>query len=66
MGEAWTFRPTEGSKMIAEVDELLDETLTEMGAIEGDNNRVDSIEYAATMEKRMKQRELELESSTNF
>lgn len=46
-GEAWVFRPQEGSKMIAEVDELLDETLTEIGAIEGDNNRLDSVEYAA-------------------
>ena len=52
--EAWIFRPTHGSKMIAEVDELLDETLTEIGAIEQADMRLDSVEYAAEIDKRMK------------
>ena len=33
LAEAWIFRPMEGSRMLAEVDELLDETLTEIGTI---------------------------------
>lgn len=40
--------------MLAQVDELLDETLTEIGQIEGDSNRVDSYEYAVELERRMK------------
>ena len=43
--------------MIAEVDELLDETLTEIGAIEQADMRLDSVEYAAEIDKRMKERE---------
>jgi len=56
----------DGSKMLAEVDELLDETLTEMGTIDGDNNRVDSVEYAVELDKRMKFREQQMTSNTNF
>ena len=50
VGEAYVFRPQDGAKMIAEVDELLDETLTEIGAIEGDINRLDSVEYATQID----------------
>jgi len=46
--------------MLAEVDELLDETLTEIGTIDGDNNRVDSVRYAEEVEKRMRSREQEM------
>ena len=46
--------------MLAEVDEFLDETLTEIGAVETSNNRVDSVEYAEAFEKKVKQREQEL------
>jgi len=36
----------EGTKVLAEVDELLDETLTEIGPVEGElSKRVDSYEY---------------------
>ena len=59
-GAAWVFRPAEGSKGLAEVDELLDETLTEMGAIEDASpgaHRVDSVEYSKEMERRMKLRD---------
>ena len=52
--------------MIAEVDELLDETLTEIGQIEGDNNRLDSVEYAAQLDQRMKEREQQLTANVNF
>ena len=34
-GSAWIFRPSEHSKSLVEVDELLDETLTEIGEIVG-------------------------------
>ena len=45
--------------MLAEVDELLDETLTEIGTIEGEGaaNRLDSVEYAEQFDRRMKERE---------
>ena len=43
--------------MLAEVDELLDETLTEIGTIDGGVNRVDSEQYAEQLERRMKQME---------
>jgi len=56
----------DGSKMLAEVDELLDETLTEIGSIDGDNNRVDSVEYAVQLDKKMKHREQQMTSNTNF
>ena len=46
LATAYVFRPQDGSKMLAEVDELLDETLTEIGTIDGENNRVDSVAYA--------------------
>ena len=64
LASAYVFRPTEGSKMLAEVDELLDETLTEIGTIEGDNNRVDSVAYAEQLERKMREREVQL--ATNF
>ncbi len=51
--------------MIAEVDELLDETLTEIGTIEG-NNRVDSVAYAEELDRKMKMREQELVERGNF
>lgn len=54
---AWVFRPTEGSKMLAEVDELLDETLTEMGEVEGVSRRLDSVEYQIEYDRRSKQRD---------
>lgn len=60
VGSAWVFRPTEGSKSLAEVSELLDETLTEIGKMVGNNFSVDSVEYAAQHENRMKNREQEL------
>ena len=42
----YIFRPMDGTKVLAEVDELLDETLTEIGPIEGElSKRVDSVEY---------------------
>ena len=42
----YVFRPMEGTKVLAEVDEFLDETLTEIGPIDGNMSmRVDSIEY---------------------
>lgn len=66
VGSAYVFRPQEGSKMIAEVDELLDETLTEIGTIEGDNNRVDSVAYAEEFDRKMRQREQEMVAGTNF
>lgn len=43
--------------MLAEVDEFLDETLTEIGTIDGDHNRVDSVAYAEELDRKMKQRE---------
>ena len=43
--------------MLAQVDELLDETLTEMGQVEGDTRRLDSYEYAAQLDKKMKERD---------
>lgn len=52
--------------MIAEVDELLDETLTEIGTFEGENNRVDSVAYAEEFDRKMKQREQEMMAGTNF
>lgn len=64
-GSAYVFRPQDGSKMIAEVDELLDETLTEIGTIEG-NNRVDSVAYAEELDRKMKIREQELVGRGNF
>jgi len=62
MGSAYVFRPQDGSRMLAEVDELLDETLTEIGTIDGDNNRVDSVAYAEELDRKMKQREQEMAS----
>ena len=42
----YIFRPMDGTKVLAEVDELLDETLTEIGPVEGElSKRVDSVEY---------------------
>ena len=43
--------------MLAQVDELLDETLTEIGQVEGDTRRLDSYEYAAQLDKKMKERD---------
>jgi len=60
VGSAYVFRPRDGSRMLAEVDELLDETLTEIGTIDGDNNRVDSVGYAEEYERKMKEREQHL------
>ena len=57
IGSAWVFRPTDGSKMLAEVDELLDETLTEMGQMEGETRRLDSVEYQVELDKKLKERE---------
>ena len=40
------FRPQDGSEMLVEVNELLDETLTEVGPVDGDvTQRLDSEEY---------------------
>ena len=39
--------------MLAEVDEFLDETLTEIGQVEMSHNRVDSVEYAEAFERKM-------------
>ena len=40
--------------MLAEVDELLDETLTEMGQVEGgDTRRLDSIEYQVELQSKL-------------
>ena len=50
-GSAWVFRPTDDSKSLAQVSELLDETLTTIGDIVGNNFQVDSIEYAAQFER---------------
>ena len=48
----------EGTKVLAEVDELLDETLTEIGPIEGElSKRVDSVEYQVELAEKIKQRE---------
>ena len=66
MGSAYVFRPQDGSKMLAEVDELLDETLTEIGTIDGDNNRVDSVAYAEELDRKMKLREQEMAAMPNF
>ena len=44
--------------MLAEVDELLDETLTEMGQVEGDTRRLDSVEYQVELDRKLKEREL--------
>ena len=43
--------------MLAEVDEFLDETLTEIGAVEMSHNRVDSVEYAEAFDRKVRQRE---------
>ena len=51
--------------MLAEVDELLDETLTEIGTMPVQSNRLDSVEYAAEVDRRLKQRDQELASGTN-
>lgn len=54
IGSAWVFRPTDGSKTLAEVDELLDETLTEMGQVEGgDTRRLDSVEYQVELQSKL-------------
>jgi len=43
----YIFRPLEGTKVLAEVDEFLDETLTEIGPVDGElSRRLDSVEYA--------------------
>lgn len=56
---AFIFRPRQGSQKLAEVVELVDETLTEIGPIDGGalSHRVDSIEYGVELEKRLKLRE---------
>ena len=55
----YIFRPKEGSKVLAEVDELLDETLTEIGPYENElSKRVDSVEYQEELREKMKAREL--------
>ena len=57
----YIFRPKEGSKVLAEVDELLDETLTEIGPYENElSRRVDSVEYAEELREKMKARELQV------
>ena len=43
--------------MLAEVDELLDETLTEMGEVEGATRRLDSVEYQVEYDRRAKLRD---------
>ena len=43
--------------MLAEVDELLDETLTEMGEVEGATRRLDSVEYQIELNNKLKERE---------
>ena len=53
-GVAWVFRPRDDSKMLVQVDELLDETLTEVGTFDGENNRVDSVAYAEEIERKLK------------
>ena len=57
----YIFRPKDGSKVLAEVDELLDETLTEIGPYENElSRRVDSVEYAEELREKMKARELQV------
>ena len=54
-----TFRPQEGSELLVEVDELLDETLAEIGPVDGHNTqRLDSEEYNTSLERRMKERRM--------
>lgn len=57
LGSARVFRPTSESNMLAEVDELLDETLTEMGTVEGNTRRLDSVEYQVELDRHMKLRD---------
>jgi len=52
--------------MLAEVDELLDETLTEMGAVEGDTRRLDSVEYSVERDRRLKLRDEAASSAFGF
>ena len=55
--------------MLAEVDEFLDETLTEIGATEMSHKRVDSIEYAEAFQVKFKQQREQEEaqaSGNNF
>ena len=55
------FRPKAGSRNLAEVEELLDETLTEIGPYENElSRRVDSVEYAEELREKMKARELQV------
>ena len=54
----YIFRPLEGTKVLAEVDEFLDETLTEIGPVDGElSRRVDSVEYAQALQEKMQARE---------
>jgi len=47
----YIFRPMDGTKELAEVDEFLDETLTEIGPVDGElSRRVDSVEYAEALQ----------------
>ena len=58
LSTSFIFRPRLGSRQLAEVVELVDETLTEIGPIEGGiSNRVDSVEYGVELEKRLRLRE---------
>ena len=50
----YIFRPLEGTKVLAEVDEFLDETLTEIGPVDGElSRRVDSVEYAEALQQKL-------------
>jgi hypothetical protein len=58
MGVMMVFRPMEGAEMLVEVNEFLDETLTEVGPPQGEmTQRLDSEEYGTTLERRMKERQ---------
>ena len=51
------FKPTEDSATLVEVNELLDEPLTEVGPIEGEvTQRLDSEEYGTALGRKMRER----------
>ena len=51
--------------MLAEVDEFLDETLTEIGATEMSHKRVDSVEYAEAFERKFRQQREQDQAAVN-
>ena len=59
-GSAAVFRPREGIKKLAEVNELIDETLDNFGTFEGTLKRVDSADYNEQLIRKKTLREADM------